>query len=208
MPRNGGSADVVWFETDPCYVFHPMNAYTDGRRVIADVCRYPRVPLFDGEESVEGLEKASRATLTRWTLDLDLRTVKSERIDDLPTEFPRLDERRAGLPYRHGYAAGRVGSTTGGGPFDTIVHYDFRTEGRKSHDFGDDGFPSEPIFVPCSPDAKEGEGFLLTVVYRQSENRSDLVILDAENIEKAPLAVAKLPHRVPYGFHGNWASGL
>src|SRR5262249_33995781 len=24
MPRNGGDADVRWFEIDPCYVFHPM----------------------------------------------------------------------------------------------------------------------------------------------------------------------------------------
>ena len=31
MPRDGGDADVEWFDIDPCYVFHPMNAYDDGR---------------------------------------------------------------------------------------------------------------------------------------------------------------------------------
>ena len=27
MPRNGTNGDVRWFDIDPCYVFHPMNAY-------------------------------------------------------------------------------------------------------------------------------------------------------------------------------------
>lgn len=208
MPRNGGSADVVWFEADPCFVFHPMNAYTKAGRVIADVCRYPRVPLFDGEDNVEGLEQASVAVLTRWTLDLAGGTVKEERLDDLPVEFPRLDPRYTGLRHRHGYMGGRVGTPVPGGPFNAIVHYDFKTEARRLHDLGPTGFTSEPVFVPRSPQAREGEGCLLAVVYRQPENRSDLLILDAENIESAPLATVKLPHRVPYGFHGNWGHGL
>jgi carotenoid cleavage dioxygenase len=49
---------------------------------------------------------------------------------------------------------------------------------------------------------------LLAVVYHQEENRSNLVILDAENIEDQPLATVKLPHRAPYGFHGNWGQGI
>jgi len=41
-------------------------------------------------------------------------------------------------------------------------------------------------------------------VYDHADNRSELLILDAENVESGPLAVVKLPHRVPSGFHGNW----
>ena len=74
------------------------------------------------------------------------------------------------------------------------------------HDLGPTCFTSEPIFVPRSPQSPEGEGFLLAVVYRHEENRSDLLILDAENVEDKPLATLKLPHRVPYGFHGNWVA--
>lgn len=208
MPRNGGSADVVWFETDPCFVFHPMNAYTEAGRVIADVCRYPRVPLFDGEDNVEGLEQASAAVLTRWTLDLAGGTVKEERLDDLPVEFPRLDPRYTGLRHRHGYLGGRVGTPVPAGPFNAIVHYDLQAETRYVRDLGPTSFTSEPVFVPRSPQASEGAGFLLAVVYRQEENRSDLVVLDAENMTGEPLATVKLPHRVPYGFHGNWGQGF
>jgi carotenoid cleavage dioxygenase len=75
------------------------------------------------------------------------------------------------------------------------------------HDFGSGSAVSEPIFVPRSPDAPEGRGFVLSVVYRAATGRSDLAILDAENLDRAPLALAHLPHRVPGGFHGNWRSG-
>ena len=48
MPRDGGSEDLVWFETDPCFVFHAMNAYTQGNTVSADVCQFRLLPLFPG----------------------------------------------------------------------------------------------------------------------------------------------------------------
>jgi len=134
--------------------------------------------------------------------------VKEERRDDSTVEFPRLDERYTGLRYRHGYAGGRTGSPLNVGAFNAIFHYDHQTGRRRMHDLGPTCFTSEPIFVPRSPQSPEGEGFLLAVVYRHEENRSDLLILDAENVEDKPLATLKLPHRVPYGFHGNWGQGL
>ena len=62
----------------------------------------------------------------------------------------------------------------------------------------------EPIFVPKSESAREGEGFLLANVYDGNRKASHLVILDAENVTAEPLATAYLDHRVPFGFHGNW----
>ena len=44
MPREGGNNDVRWFEIEPCYVYHPLNAYSemrDGHEVLVlDVVRY------------------------------------------------------------------------------------------------------------------------------------------------------------------------
>ncbi len=207
IPRNGTSADVRWFETDPCYVFHPMNAYSENGRVIADVCRFDRLPLFDGAEAND-LTNGGSAKLTRWTLDLRSGTMKEQQLDDSPAEFPRLDERYAGLSYRYGYTGGRCGNPSDAGFFNALFRYDHKTGGKQVCDFGPTGFPLEPIFVARSAQSAEGEGFLLTVVYRQDENRSDLLILDAENIAHTPLATVKLPHRIPFGFHGNWGQGL
>ena len=207
MPRNGTSADVRWFETNPCYVFHPMNAYSENGQVIADVCRFDRLPLFDGAE-VNDMINGGSAKLTRWTLNLNDGTLKEKQLDDSPAEFPRLDERYAGLMYRYGYSGGRCGAPTDGGFYNAIFRYDHQTGKKHVCDFGSAGFPSEPIFVPRSARSLEGQGYLLSVVYREPENRSELVILDAENIEHKPLASVKLPHRIPYGFHGNWGQGL
>ncbi len=207
MPRSGGSDDVLWLETEACYVFHPMNAYSDRQRVVADVVRYARVPLFDGEETADGLEHATPAHLVRWTLDLAAGTVRQSEIDDTAVEFPRLDERFAGQAYRHGYAAGRLG-TPGEGAFNAVLHYDLNSGVRRVHDLGRSSFTSEPVFVPGHDRTAEGDGYLLAVVYREEENRSDLIVLDAGNVGAEPIAIARLPHRVPYGFHGNWVPGV
>ena len=62
----------------------------------------------------------------------------------------------------------------------------------------------EPVFAPRSAESAEGDGFLLTVQYIREENRSDLLILDASDLENGPVARVHLSHRVPAGFHGSW----
>ena len=49
---------------------------------------------------------------------------------------------------------------------------------------------------------------MLTVVYDGRTRRSHLAVLDARAFDKEPLAVAHLEHRVPLGFHGNFAAGI
>jgi Retinal pigment epithelial membrane protein len=60
--------------------------------------------------------------------------------------------------------------------------------------------------LPRSADAPEGDGWVVAVVYRGAEDRSDFVVFDAGAIQAGPIGVAKLPRRVPFGFHGNWRS--
>ena len=64
--------------------------------------------------------------------------------------------------------------------------------------------PGEPIFVPRCVGAAEDEGWVLAVWFDPQLNRSEMVVLDARNFAKAPVARVKLQHRVPFGFHGNW----
>ncbi|MDH3211351.1 MAG: carotenoid oxygenase family protein [Myxococcales bacterium] len=205
MPRDGGNEDVVWFETDPCFAFHAMNAHTDGRRVVAEMAQYARVPVGGAGEDIE----FAPAHLVRWTLDLDAGTLKQEPLDDRALEFPRLDERRTGHAYRFGYAAGegRTASTLPLLGTNAVLRYEVASGVCESHDLGASDASGEPIFVPRSENAAEGEGVLLAVVYRGEENRSDLLVLDAENVSGEPLATVRLPHRVPGGFHGNWRPG-
>lgn len=119
-------------------------------------------------------------------------------MDDTGVEFPRFDERFNGRQYQHLYTSG-CGSLSESQ--DRIMHYDLVNQSKQEHVFGND-VPSEPVFVPRSE--KEGDGYLLVVVYRTNEDRSDVVILDAQNIAEKPIAIIKIPHRIPYGFHGNF----
>jgi carotenoid cleavage dioxygenase len=205
MPRNGTVADLRWFTGEPCYVFHPMNAFADGDRVICDMMKYDRVPLFpDVDGGRPGTLRDTPARLVRWTFDLAGNSdgFSEARLDDLPGEFPRLDERFAGLGYRHGYFAAATGASDGIAGFDTIAHVDLESGQRALWRPGEDVTVMEPVFVPHG--AAEGDGWLLTVTYRAGENRSDLAILDATDVAAGPVALARLQTRVPYGFHGNW----
>ena len=86
MPRSGGDADVRWFDVDPCYVFHPMNAFDDGDTVVVDVPRHPT--MF--KRSNVGPNDGGVPTLERWTIDLSAGKVREERIDERGQEFPRV----------------------------------------------------------------------------------------------------------------------
>ncbi|HUO87803.1 MAG TPA: carotenoid oxygenase family protein [Rhizomicrobium sp.] len=203
MARDKGVETIRWLTIDPCYVFHPMNAWEEGDTLYADVMQYEQAPLFPNADGSPG--KPCSAYLVRWEIDLSGRTdtVKYTRIDDMAGEFPRLDERRAGLSYRHGYFAADTGDT-GKVLFNGIAHIDLKTGKRVVHEFAKGDVPGEPVFVPAREGAAEGEGFLVAVVYRGAENRSDFVVFDARDVAKGPIGVAEVPRRVPYGFHGNW----
>jgi carotenoid cleavage dioxygenase len=204
LRRDAPVETMRWFTTDACYVFHPMNAWEEGDKILADVMEYPAAPLFPNADGSVGERAAAR--LVRWTFNLagDSNTIKRTPIDDLQGEFPRFDERRAGLAYRHGWFAGisRGGLTSI--RFDTIAHIDLASGRRVDHVFDAGDSPGEPVFVPRAPDAAEGDGWLVAVVYRGGTDRSDFVVLDAQDVAAGPIAVASVPRRVPFGFHGNW----
>lgn len=202
MPRNGTNADVRWFDINPCYVFHPLNAHEEGDKIVLHVCRQPH-SMKGGLMDVGNREDTS-ARLWRWTIDLVSGTVKEEQIDDAPGDFPRVDDRKVGLKARYGYTLGLV-PMTGAPCYDRWVYkYDLETGTRKVHDLGKNVCGGEPQFAPRSPDASEDDGFVMLIAHDENENQSSLVILDAQNIAAAPLAKVKLPQRVPYGAHGNW----
>ena len=203
MRRDGDVDSIRWFTTDPCYVFHPMNMWDEGDKLFVDVMQYANAPLFPNADGSPG--KPAGARLVRWTIDLadNSNTIKQQKLDDITGEFPRLDERRAGLSYRHGYFAA---SSTSSDKilFDSIAHIDMRSGKRVQHRFAHGDSPGEPVFVPRTPDAPEGDGWLLCVVYRGETDTSDLVVFDAQDVVKGPVGIASLPRRVPFGFHGNW----
>ena len=195
LPREGVASDVRWVSIDPCYIFHPMNAYDDGDEVVLDAVRHPK--MFDRER--RGPSEGD-PVLTRWRLNVATGAVRETTIDDRPQEFPRIREDLMGLPYRYGYAAG-IG---GGFAQDTLVKTDHHT-GRVVARSDQPRFGyGEPVFVARAGGAAEDDGWVLALRHDTVSDTSDLAIFDAAALDADPVAVVNLPVRVPNGFHGNW----
>lgn len=196
MPRDGGNADVRWFDVEPCYVFHPMNAYDspDDNTIILDVVRHPK--MFDADKLGPN---EGPPTLDRWTIDLTAGKVLEDRFDDHDQEFPRIDERLTGKRHRYGYAPT---VSEGAGGSDTLLKHDLIGGSTATRSFGSGKMLGEFVFHPSSPTAAEDDGVLMGYVYDQAIDRSELAILDAQTLQD--VASIKIPHRVPAGFHGNW----
>ena len=206
LKRGSGAADLRWFRGEACYVFHVMNAWEDGDRIIADVMQAEQAPLFTHPDGTPTDAAKSAARLCRWTFDLAARTDRFTRtyLDDVTGEFPRIDERRAGRVSDHGWYACANPAPGASRALSGLVHVD--GQGARCAQYmlplGDE--ISEPVFVARSDDAVEGDGWLLAVVWRARENRSDLAVFNAGDIAAGPVALVQLAHRVPAGFHGNW----
>lgn len=159
-------------------------------------------PLFPRPDGTVA-ETGTPARLLRWSLHPDAGTNAFSRteFDDLAGEFPRFDERRAGLPYRYGAIAAR---TRYGTVQDSIAWYDLVGGRCALYTMPEGDGMSEPVFVPPLPDAAEGDGWLLALAYRAAENRNDLLVPDTGAIGRGPVASVELAHRVPFGFHGNF----
>ena len=193
LDRDGGADDVRWFDVEPCYVFHPMNAYDDGDRVVLDVVRHGK--MFDTHRL--GPDEGP-PTLERWTVDIAGDKVVEERLDDRGQEFPRVDERVVGRRHRYGYAGAFLGNET------ALVKHDLDRRTSEVRLLASAGGASEAVFVPSGPEAGEDDGWVLAVVYDPDRDTSDLLVLNAGDFTGEPQAIVHLPQRVPFGFHGNW----
>jgi carotenoid cleavage dioxygenase-like enzyme len=212
IPRNGTVADAKWVTAPPSYVFHPMNHFeTADGRVVIDVMKYDVAPLFPRPDGSPAADSAPKARLHRWLFDLTgkANTFQEVQLDDRAGEFPRFDERFSMKDYRHGWiVSGHVTDPTRGSEAsEGLVHYDLVSGKSQGWTAGGGDRFAEPVFVPRADDAAEGDGWVVSVIFRAAEGRSDLAVFEATDIAKGPIALAHLSARVPAGFHGNWRPG-
>ena len=127
-------------------------------------------------------------------------------------EMPRTDDRYQMNPHRFGYCAiidmthpPAVAGTLGPG-WNTICRVDLATRTMDRWWVGENTACQEPQFIPRSPDAPEGDGWLMAVLTRfdGAGYQSELAILDAQNIADGPLARVRAPMRLRNAIHGNW----
>lgn len=200
VPRRGTAEQIQWFKGAACSAGHMMNAYNDGGLLHLDLCLYegncfPFFPAYDGSEY-----KPCPPLLTRITFDLANPSAGFTKrvLGPVPCEMPQIDERYSGKHYRYGfticYQPPRRTSKLG--------RWDVHSGELQLWDPGPDCAIQEAKFVPRGPG--ECNGYLLVPVNRVAEMRSDLAVLDAQNIQAGPLALLRMPTRVKASFHGTW----
>jgi all-trans-8'-apo-beta-carotenal 15,15'-oxygenase len=197
------------YEFDAFFGFHLGNAHEQGDQLFVDALCVDKMDVMDGlsdvfaERGDDFRFQEAGAVLNRFTLDLA--SGESDRVPvqgSVAGEFPTWHPRLTGLENRYTWLGTIVENGT---PywFNAYQKIDHRTGELKVHDFGEGRFTSEANFVPAREGGEEDEGYLVSIVYNHARKKSEIVIVDACDMQRE-LAVIPLDHHVPFGFHGNF----
>jgi carotenoid cleavage dioxygenase-like enzyme len=217
LPRDGEASDLRWFVAPQSAVIHTLNARDEGATVVLETAAYPSnpFPFFPNIDGSPWDPSGAHATIRRWRFDLgsnDDRATEEILAPEPITDLARIDERYIGQPYRYVFApyfdpALPFDERNARGPRPRINCYgrfDLATGAIARYVPGDRHSLQEPCFVPRAPDAPEGEGYLLGVATDLAEQRSELIVADAQHLEAGDIARVVLPFRVTPQVHANW----
>jgi len=218
LPRKGEAKDMRFFKAPNQFCSHVMNAFNDGSKIYFDtpVAKNNMFPFFPDWHGAPFKREEAASFMTRWCVDFNSKGDQFESVEkltDMIGEFPRIDDRYATQPHKYGWLLVTDRSLPFNGPgarasgllINKLGFMDF-TNGRQSHWFcGPDSLIQEPCFVPRTPDAPEGDGYIVALIDNIVLNYSELAIFDAMKIEDGPIGRAKLPFRLRQGLHGNWS---
>ncbi len=202
MPRAASGEDTVWYDIDPCYVFHFANAWESDGTIVVDGCRASVMPTSFGDDPPPGPD--GQATLHRWRIDTDAGRVTCEQLDDRPSDFPRINDELTGHENRWSYLGHTSEWVDDRVLFDGVTCRDNASGTDATHVYGESVSSGEPVFAVDPGGSEENDGWILNFVTDLTDSTTSLVVLDARDITAGPVAEVHLPRRVPFGFHGNW----
>lgn len=83
-------------------------------------------------------------------------------------------------------------------------HFNWESGEKDTYFAGPCSTFQEPIFIPKSGEAVEGEGYLMGLVNHLDVLRNDIFIFDALNVGQGPVCIIHLPVKLRLGLHGNF----
>lgn len=213
IPRDDlQNGEIRWItaEIESQYIMHTLAANVSGNTITLDAPIFERPPFpldidgFQGDD-VSLFFNLARSTMGRWTVDLTSGAVTSEILNDRPCELPKVDERFYGQGHQWGYLIG--GDARGNGMrMHSLLVRDIATgveqEYRLRHERP--ALVMEPTFVPRTPDAPEGDGYLMVPVSKWTENLGEYVIFDTHDITVGPICRIEIPFLLGFTPHGHW----
>ena len=209
VPRDG-AGPIRWFEADPTYVLHFVNAFEDGEEVVLDgFFQHNPSPSTKGATSFEDAAFRFLALdnletrLHRWRFDLRTGQTREEVRSDQVTEFGMMNAGYATRDYRYVYApTGVPGKFLFGG----LVKHDLATGSEEQISFGDGVYGSETVMAPRAGAASEDDGYLVTFTIDMNDDCSYCLVFDAARLSDGPVCTLRLPERISSGTHATWAT--
>jgi carotenoid cleavage dioxygenase-like enzyme len=196
-------SSTQWLDADPFFVFHFGNGFERGGHIVIDYVRHDSLNL--GYATV----KQKVPTLHRMDIDLASQKIDDVEVAKMVVEFPRVNDGLNALPTRFVYLPTLTDTLKVANPpsatFNTMMKVNCETGDITRQDFGN-RIAGEATFIPRRPHGREDDGYLAIFSFDPVNRTSDLVLLDAAHIDSEPVAVIRMPQRVPQGLHGNWIS--
>ena len=196
--------DMRWLEIPTAYVFHFLNAWTEGDTVRVFGTPAPWLGLdFENDAPPQGLDV--NTYMHEWTVDLATDSVALRRTSELPGEYGKVADAVAGVPHRYGYMSSFSTGECDGGYFDGFTQLDLEQDTETTWSEPGKVF-GEVAFAPDVEDASGDEraGWIVGYVHAADGSSSEFLVTDARDVSAGPIARIPLPRRVPFGFHGNW----
>lgn len=207
MRRGGDGKDVRWFTGEKLFCTHLMGAWTDRETVYIDMDggEGNQFPFFPSLHEPFDPKKA-QGRIRRFRINLASRRNKTYEVKTAYPEITgvlsRQDDRYHTVPYRYGFLNGVGGQTRG------WVMFDHHKQLARIYTPEPDVSLAEMTFVPRKTGAPEGDGYLIGVAnHRKEAGRSDLILVDTQQLEAGPIARIRMPYRVVGQVHGFWVPG-
>lgn len=209
MPRNGSCEEMKWFEMPARHMFHELNVWEEGDKIIADVAAADSTALFPDENGNQKTHAETQQSLRRWTFDMSGKTnsVKEEILCERDIQFPRPDDRFMTRKTSQSYSNSNVLSKDGRiDGMDSMIRFDTKTMKEDLYSFPPGTACGELVFAPKLGAKGEADGYAMGLVHRANARQTELCIFAAKDIAAGPIAKVIIPFQVPSGFHCNYYS--
>jgi carotenoid cleavage dioxygenase-like enzyme len=210
IPRYGRTDELRWFEAEPTYILHFLNAYEVGDEIVMDgyfqedptpetrndvPSKYARLMTYLDEYSF-------RSKLHRWRFNLRTGKTTEERLDDRVLEFGTINQRFAGVRNRYAYS---TIAKPGWFLMTGFVKHDLETGKSWTVNLAPGRYGSEAPFAPRVDAKDEDDGYLVSFVTDENTGTSECIVIDSKCFEDGPVCRIALPHKICSGTHAHWA---
>lgn len=213
LPRYGKGDEIRWFEFEPTYMLHTVNAWEDGDEIVCygfkQLTPIPDVPKDTPTAKVQNYYlsfKYNDPRLTEYRINLATGECSERVLNDEDLEMPGMNYRYMGIKNRYVYNtyAAEIPYFVMNG----VQKYDLETLREADRYMLPDGkYLGQPVFAPRVGATAEDDGYLIAFVLDEKGANSQVYIWDGRSIGEGPVCQIQLPRRVPGGSHAYWGNG-